>query len=55
MRSRNVGARADPVTVTKIVFAQIYPSEWKKSDVSWRTVGDAITEPWAEARTQIVL
>lgn len=53
MRSRNVGARADPVT--KIVFAQIYPSEWKKSDVSWRTVRDAITEPWAEARTQIVL
>lgn len=50
MRSRSTRARTP---VTRIVFAQIYPSGWTK--VIERTVGDAITEPWDEVRTQIAL
>lgn len=52
MRSRNVGARTP---LQRQALLRFTPPPMEESDISWRGVGDAIPEPWAEARTQTVL
>lgn len=37
------------------LYSDLPPPPMEESDISWRGVGDAIPEPWAEARTQTVL